>query len=101
MCPEGGDPESDHIGALPQAIPIEELRRRRVLHGRVGAANRVAGALEGLERLGDPPPLDRPLRDGLVELAAMLQQVAADCRVVRQLHLVNRDAVWREDRPSA
>src|SRR5262249_30648572 len=39
---------------------------------------------------------DRPLRDRLVELSAVLQQVFADRGVERQLHLVDRHAVGRE-----
>ena len=68
----------------------------RVLHGRVRAADVIARAFERLEGFLHPAPLGRPARHRLVEAIGALQQVAADGRVERQLHLVDGDAVGLE-----
>ena len=97
---ERRDAERGQVGALPQPVAVDERRRGRVLHGRVGAADGVARAFERVECLAHPAPPRLPTGDAMLELAAPLQQVGADRRVVRQLHLVDGHAVRGEiERP--
>ncbi len=93
---ERGHAQAHQIRALPQPVAVEELRGRLVLDGGVGAADVIAGGLERFKRFLHPAPLGRPARPRLVEAVGALQQVAADRRVERQLHLVDGDAVGLE-----
>ena len=93
--------QSGQVGALPQAVAVDELRAPRILDRRVGAADGVSGLFQRGERFVHPAPLGGPGRDGFLELAGAVQAVAADRRVERQLHLVDGDAVGVElDRPA-
>src|SRR5262245_49900315 len=95
------DTQADEVRALPEPVAILERRARRVLDGSVGAANRVAGALERLEGLAHPAPASLPVRDLLLELAGAFEDVGADGCVERQLHLIDGHAVGIElERPA-
>ena len=98
---ERRDAEADEIRAFPQPIAIDELRRRRILDRGVGAADVIAGALERRERLLTQRRFVAQSATGSANWPVALQQVAADRRVVRQLHLVDGDAVGIERRACA
>jgi len=67
----------------------------RVLHRRIRARDVIAGALERREGVRNPAPLQVPARNRS-HVSGTLQQIAADRGVVRQLHLINGDAVGRQ-----
>ncbi len=94
--PERRHAEADQVRALPQPIPIHERGLRRILDRGVGAADVVSRALERLEGLSDPAAFLFPVGDRATQLSRSLEQVAADRRVVGQLHLVDGHAVGRE-----
>ena len=88
--------QSCHVGAAPKPVAVNEARAGRILDGRIRASNLITRALEHFKRFLDPAPLGRPVREGLVEPARSFQQIAADRRVERQFHLIDRHAVGRQ-----
>src|SRR4030095_4197427 len=93
---EGSDAKPHHVRALPETIRVDEPCPVWILHSRVRTAHVVARRFERLEGFAHPPRLRGPVRNWLRKAARALQQVSADRRVERQLHLIDGDAVCLE-----
>ena len=87
--------QADQVRALPQAVPIDEVRSFGVFHRRVAAGDGVAGLFQLGEGIADPAPLGLPVGDRRHEPPLRLH-LLVDVRVVGDLHLVDRHAVGRQ-----
>ena len=93
---ERGDAGAEHVGAVPQAVAVDEFALRPVLDQRVGAGHLIAGLAHLVEGVADPGPLGRPVGHAAAGERLVLAddaQLLREDRVERQFHLVDGDAL--------
>ena len=91
---ERGDAGRQDVAAPKQMVAIDKVIRVEASHQFVAAGDLVAGRQQRVDRLAHPAAFDRPAGDGRRD--TQLFDLASDERVVRQLHLVDRDVVGLE-----
>src|SRR5688572_23524922 len=89
--PERRDARADEVGPAPQRVAIDEAGMALGLDQRVGAGDDVALSFELPERVIDPRTLLAPTCD--LRDSARLTRILGDAGVVRDFHLIDRDAV--------
>src|ERR1041385_6291973 len=90
-----GHPEPYHIGAGPQQVAIQKPGPRRIANRGIRTSHRVAGLFQLGKSIVDPAALGRPAGHRSYGLPKYLH-VLDDGGVIRDLHLIDGDAVGSE-----